>query len=205
MWIDPPSGYKKGPRATLGNHLQSCTTSANIFLQGPVRMSAYQVGCRHARYHRLLRWFTYPPLGTVFSPADVLNNNLLLSICAFLNSNWNLWGGQETRLICRIGDLILDAYVQPEDVIDLTTNEDEPQLPQIWLGEWVVLDEIDGSIDLEDLPGSEEEDLSAQSKDDGPDMLLDNLAQAQESESDYDSHSGSDYSTSESDDSGIDY
>jgi hypothetical protein len=99
----------------------------------------------------------------------------------------------------------LDAYVQPEDVIDLTTNEDEPQLPQIWLGEWVVLDEIDGSIDLEDLPGSEEEDLSAQSKDDGPDMLLDNLAQAQESESDYDSHSGSDYSTSESDDSGIDY
>jgi len=168
-------------------------------------MSAYQVGCRLACYHRLLRWFTYPPLGTVFSPADVLNNNLLLSICAFLNSNWNLWGGQETRLICRIGDLILDAYVQPEDVIDLTTNEDEPQLPQIWLGEWVVLDEIDGSIDLEDLPGSEEEDLSAQSQDDGPDMLLDNLAQAQESESDYDSHSGSDYSTSESDDSGIDY
>ena len=68
-----------------------------------------------------------------------------------------------------------------------------------------MLDEIDGSIDLEDLPGSEEEDLSAQSKDNGPDMLLDNLAQAQESESEYDSHSESDYSTSESDDSRIDY
>jgi hypothetical protein len=128
----------------------------------------------------------------------VLNNNLLLSICAFLNSNWNLWGGPETRQICRIGDLILDAYVQPEAVNDLTTEEDEPQLPQIWLGEWVVLDELDGSIDLEDLPGSEEEELSEQSEDEGPDMLLDfdNLALAQESESDYDSHSGSDYSTS---------
>jgi hypothetical protein len=70
-----------------------------------------------------------------------------------------------------------------------------------------VLDEIDGSIDLEDLPGSEVEDLSEPSEDEGPDMLLDldNLAQAQESESDYDSHSGSDYSTTESDDSGIDY
>ncbi len=144
-------------------------------------MSAYQVGCHLARYHRLLQWFTCPPLGTVFSPADVLNNNLLLSICAFLNSNWNLWGGPETRQICRIGDLILDAYVQPEAVNDLTTEEDEPQLPQIWLGEWVVLDELDGSIDLEDLPGSEEEELSEQSEDEGPDMLLDfdNLAQAQ--------------------------
>ncbi len=48
-----------------------------------------------------------------------------------------------------IGDLILDAYVQPEAVIDLTTDEDEPILPQIWLGEWVVLDEI---FDANDLP-----------------------------------------------------
>ena len=169
-------------------------------------MSAYQVGCRLARYHHLLHWFTCPPLGIVFSPADVLNNNLLLSICVFLNNNWNLWGGPEARLACRIGDLILDAYVQPDDVIDLT-DEDEPQLPQVWQGEWVVLDEIDGSIDLDDLPGSEEEDQSEQSEDEGPDMLLDldNLVQAQESESDYDSHSESDYSTSESDDSGIEY
>jgi hypothetical protein len=89
--------------------------------------------------------------------------------------------------------------------IDLTTDDDEPQLPQIWLGEWIVLDELDGSIDLDDLPDSESEKQSEQSEDEGPDMLLDfnNLAQAQES--DYDSHSESDYSTSESEDSGIDY
>jgi len=172
-------------------------------------MSAYQVGCCLARYHRLLQWFTCPPLGTVFSPADVLNNNLLLSICTFLNCNWNLWGGPETRHICRLGDIILDAYVQPEIFIDLAAAKDEPQdeppLPQVWPGDWIVLDEIetDGSIDHEDV--SEAEEQSEQSEDEGPDMLLDfdNFAEAQES--DYDSHSESDYSTSESEDSGIDF
>jgi hypothetical protein len=68
-----------------------------------------------------------------------------------------------------------------------------------------VLDEIemDGSIDHEDVSVAEEQ--SEQSEDEGPDMLLDfnNFAEAQES--DYDSHSESDYSTSESEDSGIDF
>jgi hypothetical protein len=59
----------------------------------------------------------------VFSPADVVNNNLLISICTFLNCNWNLWGGPEARHLCRLGDLILDVYVQPEVTIDLTTDE----------------------------------------------------------------------------------
>jgi hypothetical protein len=160
----------------------------------------------------LLQWFTCPPLGTVFTPTDVLNNSLLLSICAFINNNWNLWGGPEIRHICRLGGLILDAYVQPEAIIDLVADEDVPQdelqQPQIWLGEWVVLDEVDGSIDLDDLPDPEAEEQSEPSADEDPDMLLDfnnfnNLAEAQES--DYDSHSESDYSTSESEDSGIDY
>ncbi len=154
------------------------------------------MGCRLARYHRLLQWFTCPPLGTEFSPADVLNNNLLLSICAFLNSNWNIWGGPETRHICRLGDIILDAYVQPEVIIDLTVDEDEPQPQVLWLGEWMVLDEIDGPSDVEDLPESEPE---SQSEDEDQD----NFAEAPES--DYDSYSGSDYPTSESEDSGIDF
>ncbi len=128
-------------------------------------MSAYQVGCRLARYHSLLQWFTCPPLGTEFSLADVLNNNLLLSICAFLNSNWNIWGGLETRHVCRLGDMILDAYVQPVAIIDLTIDEDEPQLPMIWLGEWIVLDEID----VEDLPDPEAESQLEQSEDEDPD------------------------------------
>ena len=181
-----------------GSNLKPSFADQHILLQQPIAMSAYQVGCRLARYHRLLQWVTCPPLGTVFSPADVLNNKLLLSICAFLNSNWNLWGGPETRQICRIGDLILDAYVEPVETIDLTTDEDEPQLPQVWLGEWIVLDELDVSIDEDDLQVSESEEQSESSEDEASDNLA-----AQES--DYDSHSESDYSTSESDDSGIEY
>ncbi len=92
--------------------------------------------------------------------------------------------------------MILDAYVQPEVIIDLTTDEDEPQPPALWLGEWVVLDEIDGLSDVEDLPESEPESHPE-------DEDQDNFAEAPES--DYDSHSGSDYSTSESEDSGIDF
>jgi hypothetical protein len=95
-----------------------------------------------------------------------------------------------------MGHLILDAYVQPEALIDLTTDEDEPQ---ILLGEWIVLDELDESMSEPDA-----EDQSEPSEDEAPDMLLDfdNLAAL---ESDYDSHSESDYLTSESEDSGIDY
>jgi hypothetical protein len=135
----------------------------------------------------------------VFSPADVVNNNLLLSICTFLNCNWNLWGGPETRHLCRLGDLILDVYVQPEVTIDLTV--DEPEDDQQQHQEWIVLDELYE----EDSPGSESEE----SDDEAPDMLLDFNAVAEElaSESDfsYDSHSESDYSTSESEDSGIEF
>jgi len=159
-------------------------------------MSAYQVGCRLACYHRLLQWFTCPPIGVIFSPIDVVNNSLLLSICTFINCNWNLWGGPEIRYICRLGDLILDAYVQPEATIDLTVDEpqDEPEQHQ----EWIVLDELYE----EDMPEQESED-------EAPDMLLDFNVLAEEmvseSESDFDSHSESDYSTSESEDSGIEY
>ena len=104
----------------------------------------------------------------------------------------------ETRQICRIGGLLLDAYVEPVETIDLTTDEDEPQLPQVWLGEWIVLDELDVSIDEDDLQVSESEEQSESSEDEASHNLA-----AQES--DYDSHSESDYSTSESDDSGIEY
>jgi len=53
----------------------------------------------------------------------VINNNILLSICAFLNGNWNLWGGEEARNLCRIGDFILDVY-QQQLIIDLTLDEE---------------------------------------------------------------------------------
>jgi hypothetical protein len=143
--------------------------------------SAYQVGCRLTRYQHLLQWFTCPPLGTIFSPADVLNNHILLSVCAFLNNNWNLWGDPQIRQICRLGDMILAVYVNQEAVIDLTADEEDeedPQLPQVWNGEWIVLDEV---MD-EDMPDAEE---------------------SEESEEEYDSHSESEYSTSESEDSGV--
>jgi len=148
--------------------------------------SVYQVGCRLARYQRLLQWFTCPPLGTIFSPADVLNNNVLLSISAFLNSNWNLWGEPETRQSCRLGNMILDAYVRPEAVIDLTTDEEDPQLPQVWNGDWIVLDEI---LDDEDMPDADAEEESEQSEVEEPGFETEE----------------SDYSTSESEDSGIEY
>jgi hypothetical protein len=122
--------------------------------------------------------FTCPPLGTIFSPADVLNNNVLLSIYVFLNSNWNLWGGPETRQICRLGDMILDVYVRPEAIIDLTTDEEDPQLPQVWNGDWIILDEV---LDDEDMPDAEESEQSE--------------VETEES----------DYSTPESEDSGIEY
>ena len=150
--------------------------------------SVYQVGCRLSCYHRLLHWFTYPPLGTVFSPADVINHNILLSICAFLNGNWNLWGGEEARNLCRIGDFILDVY-QQQLIIDLTLDE-ESQMEE----QWIVLDELHE----EDLPESDEESIG-----DAPDNLND-FGESEESEQEFDSHSESDYSTSESDDSGID-
>jgi hypothetical protein len=89
--------------------------------------SVYQVGCRLSRYHRLLQWFTYPPVGTIFTPADVLKNNILLSVCAFLNNNWNLWGGEEVRNLCMIADYIMDVY-QQQEVIDLTLDEE----PMMW-------------------------------------------------------------------------
>ena len=59
-----------------------------------------------------------------------------------------------------------------------------------------MLDEI---MDDNDLP---ETDAEEQSEDEAPDMLLNfnNIEAA-----DFDSHSESDYSTSESDDSGIEY
>jgi hypothetical protein len=153
--------------------------------------TAYQVGCRLSCYHRLLRWFTYPPIGTIFTPADVINNNILLSICAFLNGNWNLWGGEEARNLCRIGDFILNVY-QQQEIIDLAVDEDHQMEEQ-----WIILDELHE----DDLPNPEDEE----SVSDAPDMLL-NLDDFWESEEEQelDSHSESDYSTSESDDSGFD-
>ncbi len=82
--------------------------------------------------------------------------------------------------------MILDVYVRPEAVIDLTTDEEDPQLPQGWIGVWIILDEI---MDGEDIPNEEEE--SEQSEVEAPDFETD--------------ESESDYSTSESDDSGIEY
>ncbi len=155
-------------------------------------MSAYQVSCRLARYHQLFQWFTCPPLGTVFSPADVCNNSILLNVTSFLMNNWHLWSGDETRRIWRIGDLIVTTYYQPAAVIDLTANDDDdPQIGQ----EWIVLDELHE----DDLPEPEAEE----SEDEVADMLLDLNNLVEDLESDFDSHSESDYSTSESEDSGI--
>jgi hypothetical protein len=155
-------------------------------------MSAYQVGCRLARYHQLLQWFICPPLGTIFSAADICSNNILLSITVFLNNNWNLWGGEETRHLCRIGDLILDAYSQQE-VVDLTSDDDDEDLQMEQ--DWVVLDELHE----DDLPEPDTEE----SEDEAPDMLFDMNNLLEEDVSEFDSHSESDYSTSESEDSGI--
>jgi hypothetical protein len=118
----------------------------------------------------------------------VINNNILLSICAFLNGNWNLWGGEEARNLCRIGDFILDVY-QQQLIIDLTLDE-ESQMEE----QWIVLDELHE----DDLPESDEESIG-----DGRDNL-DDFWESEESEQEFDSYSESDYSASESDDSGID-
>ena len=107
--------------------------------------SAYQVGCRLSSYHRLLQWFTYPPLGTIFTPADILNNHILMSVCAFLNSNWNLWGSAEVRNFCMMADYIMDMYLQQE-VIDLALDE-EPM---------VVEDEFHEQPEPEDVSETEE-------------------------------------------------
>jgi hypothetical protein len=143
--------------------------------------SVYQVGCRLSRYHRLLQWFTYPPVGTIFTPADVLNNNILLSICAFLNANWNLWGGEEVRNLCMIADYILDVY-QQQEIIDLTLGEEPMDEEPMMDGQWIVLDEVH--------------------EQQGPDGVSE-YEDSEESEEEFDSHSESDYSTSESEDSGV--
>ena len=71
--------------------------------------------------------------------------------------------------------------------------DEDPQMEE----QWIVLDELHE----DDLPNPEDEE----SVSDAPDMLL-NLDDFWESEEEQelDSHSESDYSTSESDDSGID-
>ncbi len=135
--------------------------------------SAYRVGCRLSRNHRMLQWFTYPPLGTIFTPADTLNNHILMSVCAFLNSNWNLWGSEEVRNLCMIADYIVDVYLQQE-VIDLTLDEEPMEVEN-----WIVLDEFHDQPEPEDV------------------------SETEESEEEFDSHSESDYSTSESEDSGV--
>jgi hypothetical protein len=140
--------------------------------------SVYQVGCRLSRYHAQLQWFTYPPIGTVFSPADVLNNNILLSICAFLNGNWNLWGGVEVRNLCLIADHILDVY-QQQEVVDLSLDEEPMMEEPMMEDQWIVLDEFNEQPEPDDASESEE------------------------SEEESDSHSESDYVTSESEDSGV--
>jgi len=87
-------------------------------------MSALQIGCRLTRYQLLLQWFLSPPAGTVFSPADVCNNHLLTCIYAYLVNNWNSWGEEEVRNICRLGDMIVSVYDQPLAVIDLPQDDD---------------------------------------------------------------------------------
>ena len=82
--------------------------------------------------------------------------------------------------------MILDVYVRPEAVIDLTTDEEDPQLPQVWNGDWIVLDEI---LDDEDMPDADAEEESEQSEVEEPGFETEE----------------SDYSTSESEDSGIKY
>ena len=62
-----------------------------------------------------------------------------------------------------------------------------------------MLDEI---LDADDLPETDKQ--SEQSEDEAPDMLL-NFNNLVAQGSDFDSHSESDYSTSESEDSGIEY
>ena len=74
-----------------------------------------------------------------------------------------------------IADYILDVY-QHQEIIDLTLDED-PQLEE----HWIILDEFN------DQPEPEAGDL-----------------ESEESEEEFDSHSESDYSTSGSEDSGID-
>ncbi len=74
--------------------------------------------------------------------------------------------------------MILDVYVRPEAIIDLTTDEEDPQLPQVWNGDWIILDEV---LDDEDMPDAEESEQSE--------------VETEES----------DYSTPESEDSGIEY
>jgi hypothetical protein len=174
-------------------------------------MSAVQIGCRLARYWILLQWFLSPPVGTIFSPADVCNNHLLTCIYAFLVNNWNSWGEKEARNICKLGDMIVSIYDQPLAFIDLTEDDDmdndmvaqvEPQedeVPQ----EWLVIDELEE----DDLPEPEEEP-----ENEGDEMLFafDHLLgnQDTESESDLSDESVSDFEdseflTSESEDSGV--
>ena len=123
-------------------------------------MSAMQIGCRLACYQLLLQWFRSPPAGTVFSPADVCNDHLLTCIYTYLVNNWNSWGEEEARNICRLGDMIVSIYDQPLAVIDLTQDDDmeapdeiPEEMPEEVQQEWLVIDELQD----EDLPEPEEE------------------------------------------------
>ena len=76
-----------------------------------------------------------------------------------------------------IGDYILDVY-QQQEVIDLTLDEEPMDEEPMMDGQWIVLDEF------HEQPGP------------------DGVSESEESE-EFDSHSESDYSTSESEDSGV--
>ena len=80
-----------------------------------------------------------------------------------------------------IADYILDVY-QQQEVIDLTLDEEPMDEEPMMDGQWIVLDEVHEQQGPDGVSESEE---------------------SEESEEEFDSHSESDYSTSESEDSGV--
>jgi hypothetical protein len=161
-------------------------------------MPVIQVGCRLARFQLLLQWFHSLPTGTVFSAADACNQHLLTSICAYFVNNWNSWSKEEARNICRLGDMIVSVYDQPLAVIDLTQDSDsevpneipEKMPEEAEQQECLVVDELRD----EDLQEPEEE-----VENEGDDMLFafDHLMGNQETESEFNSESESDYDDSD--------
>jgi hypothetical protein len=84
-------------------------------------MSAHQVELRAARYHRLLVWFGDQQ---EMDPINAIHHTLLWHVYQFLVDHANTWGSPDIRHLCVIGDAIVTLYERPQDVVDVTAEED---------------------------------------------------------------------------------
>jgi hypothetical protein len=112
IWIRPLG--IKGGQVQCQNHFSLHLPADN--------MSVHQIELRAARYHRLLTWFGDQH---DLAPINAIHNALLWQIYQFLVDHADTWGSPDIQNLCVMGDAIVGLYDRPQDVINLTRDDND--------------------------------------------------------------------------------